>query len=309
MQRVGQSVLDVPGGFLPGRRVVDPIIAGGDVGPDANAGQPLHQRVDVALGAVEGSDLAAEPIRRHKLALHQMGEYPPAQPRVGVIGQLAEVRDLAGFPQQPHRAASAGGQPAHLRLACQGGQRLLVARVVAPRQAGAGRRCGEAEQQRVHVGEIEVAVPPCQLAQSLEAVRLDLRDHGVGQWRAGGGGTESAVAHATAGAAGDLAHLGWGERTGTMAVELRQPGEGDMVHVHVEPHADSVGGDQEVDFFFLVERHLGVARARTEPAHYDGAAATTTADRLGDGVDFARAERDDGRARRQLYQLRRAAIG
>ena len=34
-----------------------------------------------------------------------------------------------------------------------------------------------------------------------------------------------------------------------------------MVDVHVEAHADGVGGDQEVDLARLVERHLGVAGA------------------------------------------------
>ncbi len=46
-----------------------------------------------------------------------------------------------------------------------------------------------------------------------------------------------------------------------MAVVLDQAGEGDVVHVHVEAHADGVGGDEEIDFLVLIQRDLGVAGA------------------------------------------------
>ena len=61
-----------------------------------------------------------------------------------------------------------------------------------------------------------------------------------------------------------------------------------MVHVHVQAHADRVGGDQEVDLLVLVERHLGVAGARREPAHHHRAAAAAAADQFGDRVDIGR---------------------
>ena len=56
--------------------------------------------------------------------------------------------------------------------------------------------------------EVEIAVAPAQLVERLEAVRLDRGGHLVGQRRALRGGAERAVAHAAAGAAGDLRHLG-----------------------------------------------------------------------------------------------------
>ena len=93
-----------------------------------------------------------------------------------------------------------------------------------------------------------------------------------------------------------------------MAVELAHRGEGHVVHVHVEAHADRVGRDQEIDLLVLVQRHLGVARARAEPAHHHGAAAAAAADQFGDGVDLGRAERDDGGARRQAHQLGGAGV-
>jgi hypothetical protein len=90
-----------------------------------------------------------------------------------------------------------------------------------------------------------------------------------------------------------------------VAVELAQAGEGDMVDIHVQPHADRIGGDQEIHFLFLVQRHLRVAGARAEPAHHHGAAAAPAADHLGDRVDLGGAERHHRGARRQADQLDR----
>ena len=78
------------------------------------------------------------------------------------------------------------------------------------------------------------------------------------------------------------ADLGRGQPARPVAVELAQPGEGDVVDVHVEAHADGVGGDQEVDLPVLVQRHLGVAGARRQAAHHHRAAALAAADQFGD---------------------------
>ena len=45
---------------------------------------------------------------------------------------------------------------------------------------------------------------------------------------------------------------------------LGQAGEGDVVDIHVQAHADRVGGDQEIDLLLLIQRDLGVAGARAE---------------------------------------------
>ena len=47
---------------------------------------------------------------------------------------------------------------------------------------------------------------------------------------------------------------------------LSQPGEGDMGDVHVEAHADGVGGDEIIDLAALEHRDLGVARGRADSA-------------------------------------------
>ena len=134
-------------------------------------------------------------------------------------------------------------------------------------------------------------------------MRLDRRDDLVRDRRALGRRAERAVLHAAPGPSGDLGDLGRGQPARTMAVELAQSGEGDMIDVHVQAHADRVGGDQEIDLPLLVQRHLGVAGARRQAAHHHGAAAFAAPDHFGERIDFGRAERDDGGARRQADQL------
>ena len=94
--------------------------------------------------------------------------------------------------------------------------------------------------------------------------------------------------HVAAGAPGDLADLGRVQPAPLVAVELDQAGERDVVDVHVEAHADRVGRDQVVDLAGLVERDLGVARARAERAQHDGGAAALAAHQLGERVDLLR---------------------
>ena len=78
------------------------------------------------------------------------------------------------------------------------------------------------------------------------------------------GDAEGAVLAKAPGAAGDLADLLGMEPARAPSVELAQAGEGDMVDVHVEAHADRVGRDQEVDLAGLEELDLGVAGARAQ---------------------------------------------
>ena len=90
--------------------------------------------------------------------------------------------------------------------------------------------------------------------QPVDQVALERRDLA--------GYAERAVVHVAAGAAGDLAKLGGSQVAVVLPVEFTDAGEGDMVEVEIEAHADRVGGDEEVDVAVLVERDLGVARAR-----------------------------------------------
>src|SRR3984957_1122565 len=118
-----------------------------------------------------------------------------------------------------------------------------------------------------------------------------------------------AILAKSAGAPGDLGDLLRIEPALTSPVEFAQSGEGDMVDIHVQPHPDRVGRDQEVDFAGLEQIDLGIARARAERAHDDGGAAALAADKLGDGVNRIGGESDDGAAPRQARHLLRAGVG
>lgn len=71
---------------------------------------------------------------------------------------------------------------------------------------------------------------------------------------------EGAVLLVAARASGDLGHFRSGEPPVALAVELRESGKGDMFDIEVEPHADSVGGDEIIDLAGLVQLDLGIAR-------------------------------------------------
>ena len=92
------------------------------------------------------------------------------------------------------------------------------------------------------------------------------------------------------------------------AVELLEPGEGDVGDVHVEAHADGVGGDQIIDLAALEHRDLGVAGCGRQRAHHHRRAAAEAAQHFGERVDLLGREGDDGGARRQPRQLGAAGV-
>ena len=73
-------------------------------------------------------------------------------------------------------------------------------------------------------------------------------------------------------------------------VEFADPGEGDMVEVHVETHADRVGRDEIVDLAGLEHADLRVARSRAQRPENDRGAAALPADQLGKREDVAMAK-------------------
>ena len=99
------------------------------------------------------------------------------------------------------------------------------------------------------------------------------------------GHAEGPVVEVASGASGDLAELGGIELAKPEAVELPRRGEGDVIDIHVQAHADGIRRDEEVDVARLVERDLGIAGARRQGAHDDGGTAALAADQLGDGID------------------------
>jgi len=59
--------------------------------------------------------------------------------------------------------------------------------------------------------------------------------------------TERAVVHVPPGTACDLRQLARRQVAVALSVKLAHRGEGHVVEIEIEPHADGVGGDQEID--------------------------------------------------------------
>ena len=143
----------------------------------------------------------------------------------------------------------------------------------------------------------------------LEIVRLQrLRQFGL-ERRTAAGSAERAVAHGAAGAAGDLRELCRVQFAELIAVELAVGRKRNVIDVEIEPHADGVGRHQIIDFAGLVERDLGVARARRQRTEHDRGAAALAADQFGDRVNFIGRERDDRGTARQSRQFLLAGKG
>ena len=223
---------------------------------------------------------------------------------------LAEIGNAAGRPEAADEIG-AGRAVGH----GIGGEQLQhreVGRLGRGAQFAAGGAALERGDQRLDAGEIQLALAPVEEVQRREAMFLDRLDLLGAEFRhrlAGEGKrAEAAVALVAAGAAGDLRHFGGGQPPPARAVELGQAGEGDMVDVHVEPHADRVGGDEIIDLARLIHGDLGVAGARGKRAHHHRRAAAHPAQHLGDRIDLLGREGDDGGARRQARELGRAGI-
>src|SRR3546814_136064 len=79
---------------------------------------------------------------------------------------------------------------------------------------------------------------------------------------------EGAVALVAPGTPGDLCHLGWSQPPAPAPVELAEAGEGDMAHVHVEPHAARIGRDQIIALAGLIHGALSVSGAGSGGRHH-----------------------------------------
>ena len=106
---------------------------------------------------------------------------------------------------------------------------------------------GEAVAQAASDEKSRSGLRHCRMRTGIEGVVFQRLDGFGVEGRAAAGRAEGAVAHVAAGAAGDLAEFRRVELAEAEAVEFLVRGEGHVVHVEVEPHADGVGGDQVID--------------------------------------------------------------
>ncbi len=309
VKRIGKPVFHTACDALPVFRVVEPIRPVRREGPGADLRNASRQRVYVTFRSVRQGHLFGEPVGGEPSALHEIAV--DGRHEVGMRGRrdLAIVGKLAGFPQPLHRIGAAGEAPDR-RVA---GEPLQHQHVVGGGRTGQPllARGGMARERfSVSIDEKSSAVlrhcstrcgsKLCASSRSTSSASKGVQRPVVpkvpSRWR-------------PAGPAGDLRQLARVQPAELPAVELHVAGEGDMVDVEVQPHADGVGGDEIVDVAILVHGDLGVAGARGERAEHHRRAAALAADQLGDGVDLVGREGDDGRAPGQAGDLLLAGEG
>ena len=165
----------------------------------------------------------------------------------------------------------------------------------------------EAGDQRGDVAVVELGAAPVEEVQRAKAMVLDRLDFLFGEFgravAAQAQRPEAAVLLVAPRAAGDLRHLPDGQPAVAAAIELVEAGEGDMGDIHVEAHANGVGGDEVIDLAALEHVDLGVARGGGQGAHDHRRAALEAAQHLGEGVDLLGGEGDDRRTGRQPSRL------
>ena len=308
VQCVGQTVFYAARHALPMGGIRKPVTTVGDEGPGADMCNAVRQRIDVAVDPVGEGDLAGKPVVGNDPVAGQMGIEPGDQ--VGMVRRrdLAVIGDLADIPEQANplrrRRDPADG------LVAQGVvESGFIGRGRGPCQALFARRLVQRAAQALDAGEVERAIAPLENLERVEAVAFQRLHQFLVERIDPSGDAERAVAGVAAGASADLPHLGRRQHAVLVAVELADAGEGDVIDVEIEAHADRVGGDQVLHVAVLEQFDLGIAGARAERAENDGGAAVLAANQLGDRIDLRRGEGDHGRACRQTGDLLLARIG
>ncbi len=268
----------------------------------------MRQRVDVAFGRVGAPHLLGQIVLVDLATAGQVGK--DRADDVGVLGRgdASIVGQGANLPQPLHPGRRIG-EPGDFGIAHQKLKRALVDRRQRAGQPVLRRRHLQRRAQGGKRGEVDHGGTPLHHLHGIEVMAFDaphqllVEDVGVP------GDAEGTVAHVAPGASGDLAKLGGRQVAVMIAVELARLGEGDVIDIEVEAHADGVGGDKKVDIAGLVELHLGVAGARRQRAQDNGGAAALTPDQFGDGVDLVGGERDDRGTARKPRDLLRSRPG
>src|SRR5215469_2501767 len=148
-------------------------------------------------------------------------------------------------------------------------------------QTGGGRSLVETLQQCPDGLEAEPRIAPIQARKRIELVCLDCLDDRRIQGPLLRRRAERAIAHMASRTTCNLSDLGSIEPARTTTVELANPGEGNVVDIHVKPHADRIGGDEVIDLAVLEHADLGVARSWTERTENDCCSTSLATDYFG----------------------------
>ena len=108
------------------------------------------------------------------------------------------------------------------------------------------------------------------------------------------GDAKTAIAGVAARPACNLAQFSRGQSPGSAAIKFDIPRQRDMVNIHIQPHANSIGGHHVINITRLEQFDLGVTGAGAERAHDNRRAATLGADQFGQFINICCAEGDNG---------------
>ena len=219
-----------------------------------------HQRIDIAADAIEVRHLAGDPCRREPLLrAREMDEALARESRMAVAQYLAEIGNLTHFPQQTDRAGM-NGQRGDLLVCGQapakrGDHQLhALGRDLEPRAAGQGSRamlqpirsatacCANSAASADRTGGISTASTISGSSDLCSAVVPKVPSLICRPARPAICAISAAI-----------------ESAGTPAVKFVDPGKGDMVEIHVEPHSDRVRGNEIIDLAGLKHADLRVA--------------------------------------------------
>ena len=140
---VRQARFDLARALGPFGRLGQPVRAVRDIGPAANAGETVGQRLDIAAHIVEPGNLGREPFVGHVAALADIAEQPADHARVMHRPDLAEIGKAARRPQPPRLGAALGGDRRVLRRSASAPRgRSLRAPGVAAGRRSSPRGCG-----------------------------------------------------------------------------------------------------------------------------------------------------------------------
>ena len=104
VQRVGQPVLHTTGDALPVLGIGEPVRTVCRKGPGPDVGDPVRERIDIAVGAVRLRDLRGEPVRRNCTLPPQESIEGHSHLGMGGGRYLAIIGNLADLPQSLDRS-------------------------------------------------------------------------------------------------------------------------------------------------------------------------------------------------------------
>ncbi len=123
-----------------------------------------------------------------------------------------------------------------------------------------------------------------------------------------GCGAEGAVTHMAPRPPGNLRDLDREQSPRSASVEFGETGEGHMVDIHVEAHADRIRRYDVIDLTRLKHLDLGITGTGTERAEHDRRPAAVPPHQFGDLVNISGRECDNGAALRQPGDFFRSRI-